>query len=85
MDGQARIMMKTEDFRAYCASFYSPGGVYSMGATHSQIASATITYIERLKTSQTETWGGGDSLDRERVRDILIQNFGLEMSKPKRK
>jgi len=24
------------------------------------------------------TWGGGDSLDRERVRDIMIEKFKLE-------
>ena len=25
------------------------------------------------------TWGGGDSLDRERVRDILIDNFHFSL------
>ena len=34
-------------------------------------------YTERLVRS-TYTWGGGDSLDRERVRDILLQNYNFQ-------
>lgn len=78
MDENQRIMVKTEAFRAYVASFYGPGGVYDMGATAEQIAQATVIYVERLKGATTETWGDGDSVDRERVRDILINQFGLK-------
>ena len=37
-------------------------------------------YTERLVRS-TYTWGGGDSLDRERVRDILLQNYNFQWTK----
>lgn len=75
---RARIMQATEQFRDYVRSFYGPKGVYDMGATAGQIADATVAYLERLKTSPDQTWGGGDSLDREHVRDILIEKFGLK-------
>lgn len=70
--------MKT--FKAYVASFYGPGGVYDMGATAKQISDATKIYRKRLADGVTPgaTWGDGDSLDRERVRDILIEKFGLK-------
>ena len=29
----------------------------------------------RKRNSETYTWGDGDSLDRERVRDILLQDY----------
>ena len=39
------------------------------------IFTATLKYI----TSQTKdyTWGGGDSVDRERVRDIILADNNL--------
>ncbi len=36
------------------------------------------------KETETEilySWGDGDSLDRERVRDILIQNYNFQWTK----
>ena len=71
------ILERTLGFRAYVRSFYGPKGIYDMGATDAQIADATVAYVERLLVSETETWGDGDSVDRERVRDILIKDFGL--------
>ena len=37
-------------------------------------------YTERLLRT-TYTWGGGDSVDRERVRDILLQNYNFQWTK----
>ena len=32
------------------------------------------------ETNKYCTWGDGDSLDRERVRDILVENYGYDSS-----
>jgi len=60
------------EFINYVRSFYGPGGIYDMKATDEMIIDATIHYI---------TEGGykfcGDSFDREHVRDIMIERFGL--------
>jgi hypothetical protein len=61
------------EFINYVRSFYGPGGIYCMGATDEMIIDAAIQYI----TTEGNTWGGGDSYDREQVRDILIKRFGL--------
>ena len=67
------------DFIAYVDSFYNEkSGIYPIkGLTNSMIIKATQKYI----TSQTKdyTWGDGDSLDRERVRDIILADNGLTL------
>ena len=66
------------DFATYVESFYgnAPDAVYPIGASPKMIIAAISKYIQSL--SETVTWGGGDSLDRERVRDILIEDNNLE-------
>ena len=48
--------------------------------TKEHIRHATIVYLDRCNNDDFElcTWGDGDSLDRERVRDILTEKFGYE-------
>ena len=46
---------------------------------------ATENYLsmcsdEPLLNNEYCTWGDGDSLDRERVRDILVDNYGYDSS-----
>ena len=62
------------DFVEYVDSFYNPKtGVYPIkGATVEVITKAVKTYIGGIH--QQTTWGGGDSVDREFVRDIILQN-----------
>ena len=51
--------------------------------TKGEIYSAFKVYKARLETASAGsfyTWGGGDSLDRERVRDILIQDFDFVLN-----
>ena len=45
------------------------------------ILSATYDYLHEINTRNSEvfTWGDGDSLDRERVRDILLDEYNLEI------
>ena len=57
-------------FVEYVDSFYNPvTGIYPIGgATVAVITKAIEEYL-----STDSTCGGGDSLDRERVRDIIFQ------------
>ena len=48
-----------------------------MGATVSQITTATIDYLSSLLSKQEYKFCG-DSIDRERVRDIMIEKFNLK-------
>ena len=45
--------------------------------TKYDILSATENYLSMCADSSNElcTWGDGDSLDRERVRDILLKEY----------
>ena len=75
-----KIVDTLVDFIAYVDSFYNEkNGIYPIkGLTNSMIINATQKYI----TSQTKdyTWGDGDSVDRERVRDIILADNNLVWS-----
>lgn len=60
-------------FVEYVDSFYNPvTGVYPIGgATVGVITKAIESYLGSIQDQ--DTWGGGDSVDRERVRDIILQ------------
>ena len=66
------------DFVAYVDSFYNEkSGVYPIkGMTNTMVLNAVQKYIASL--NEEVTWGGGDSLDRERVRDIILEDNNLE-------
>ena len=66
---------KTEikEFQNYCLGFYGKNGIYSdelKGGVSSNLMSKAIQ-IYLLSINEMRNWGGGDSLDRERVRGIL--------------
>jgi len=62
-----------EQFIRYVNDFYGPKGVYDMGATPGQIIEATGAMLN------LEGWDcAWDSVDREKVRDIMIERFGLK-------
>ena len=67
------------NFLVYVEEFYDEKkGIYPIkDLTYDMIFTATLKYV----SSQTEdyTWGGGDSLDRERVRDIILADNGLTL------
>lgn len=42
---------------------------------------ASILLEKELKIENRYSWGDGDSLDRERVRDILLQNYNFQWTK----
>ena len=39
---------------------------------------ASTQLQKELEIENRYTWGNGDSLDRERVRDILLQNYNFQ-------
>ena len=72
-------MNSLEDFVDYVWSFYSPKSeLYPIkGLTKQDIFDAFYVYKHRLLKAANNpdnnfTWGYGDSLDRERVRDIIL-------------
>ena len=71
-----------EEFVDYVWSFYNPqSDLYPIkDLTKEDIFEAFKVYQSRLFNAYFSdnlrySWGGGDSLDRERVRDILIEDF----------
>lgn len=52
-------------FYLYFNEFYGVNGIYSSGRRISMVEIANAV-------STLENWGGGDSLDREKVRDIIF-------------
>lgn len=82
MSNQTKEQVKTNEvleFVEYVDSFYNPlTGLYPMNcATVAVITQAIKTYLDFLQTNDAQTWGGGDSLDRERVRDIMLGQLGI--------
>ena len=61
-----------EEFYNYVFSFYNDkDGIYPIsGLTKDMIVSATDKYL----TSKNCSWGDGDSVDREKVRDIILED-----------
>jgi hypothetical protein len=59
------------NFTKYMLDFYGPNGIYPMGFTATQIGFATQMYKCRLPNGALDFIG--DSIDRENVRDIILQ------------
>jgi hypothetical protein len=57
------------NFTRYMLEFYGPNGIYDYGFTADQINLATQLYKTRM-TADQEFYG--DSVDRENVRDIIL-------------
>ena len=67
-------MNNFKDFIDYVFSFYGDGGLYDQKRTKEQISFALLTYLDEC--NDTMSWGDGDSLDRERVRDYMNDIYG---------
>ena len=70
------------DFVEYVDSFYNPvTGVFPIrGATLQVITKAIKAYVGSTN-AYYGGWAGGDSTDRERVRDLILQNSECEVAK----
>ena len=72
-------MESINEFADYVLSFYSPkSDLYPIKSlTIEDVFHAIEIYIERIEKGDLEyvhySWGYGDSLDRERVRDIILE------------
>jgi len=68
------------EFIVYVDKFYNEKtGVYPIkGMTDTMVLDAVQKYINSL--NDDITWGGGDSLDRERVRDIILADNDVEIA-----
>ena len=68
-----------DEFTDYVFSFYgADDALYQMNVTKDDITLATEDYLQLISDLDSDifTWGDGDSLDRERVRDMLVRNYG---------
>ena len=78
-------MTNLQEFVDYVWSFYAPHSeLYPIkGLTKQDIFDALKIYSNRCDLAKSNngrwfnvsySWGGGDSLDRERVRDIILES-----------
>ena len=66
-----------ELFTNYVNSFYNKDdGIYPI-ATSEEIDEAIQEYLDSLIDHEWMEWGYGDSLDRERVREILQPSYQI--------
>ena len=68
------------DFISYVDSFYNAEtGIYPIkGMTNSMVIKGVQTYITQIGESESLEWGDGDSVDRERVRDIILADNDVQ-------
>jgi hypothetical protein len=66
------------EFRDYVHSFYGKDGLYDLGCGVPDIEKAIYVYFGKIQVIEWMEWGEGDSVDRERVRYILEQDFGFD-------
>ena len=70
-------MNSLQEFVDYVWAFYNPQSeLYPIkGLTKKDIFDAFNVYVNRIESNNNEyySWGYGDSLDRERVRDIILE------------
>ena len=76
---------KLKSFFDYVYSYYGKGGLYARdfkngGFDRKTIERAIMVYIDDVRKGKTE-WGGGDSIDRERVRTILQPSYSMFIPK----
>lgn len=78
--GIGQIVNTLCDFIAYVDSFYNAEtGIYPIkGMTNSMVIKGVQSYITQIGQGESLEWGGGDSVDRERVRDIILADNGLQ-------
>ena len=67
--------MDLSRFVEYVYGFYGPNGIYPMNVNKANILAATAIVLAEGKFNFV-----GDSADRERVRDIMIDVMGFECS-----
>ena len=66
-------------FRNYVLSFYAYDGLYPINElTVAKVETAIQDYIKLVTSEKNHfEWGDGDSIDRERVRDLLLKDYHI--------
>lgn len=68
--------MKTvKEIVEYMDAFYGVEGIYPIGFTKEQIAKYAAEYLGANIDAQTF---GFDSVDRENLRDVMVEELGME-------
>ena len=78
-------MQNFKQFLDYVMSFYGDdNALYPIdNLTREEVALATLNYLDLVAASNgTINWGDGDSLDRERVRDFIINTRATKPQLP---
>ena len=76
------MYLLNNDFTDYCEYYYGKDGKYVTGkkfATREQLIEAINIYKTECKDNGN-LWGGGDTVDRERVATILVDTFDLDIN-----
>jgi hypothetical protein len=68
------------DFIDYVMSFYGPGELYPIKGINRTIVRKATNDIIKIAEIKGEEFCG-DSIDREQVRDLLIDKYKLEIAK----
>ena len=77
-------MSNFKEFLDYVMSFYGDAdALYPIdGLTREEVAFASLNYLDLCAVGETVNWGDGDSLDRERVRDLIINRRATKPQLP---
>ena len=67
--------MSLSQFIEYCVSFYGPGGIYPLGMSEDEVTKA-VRLLDLIGQEDLEL----DSIDREKVRDIVLVVRGTKVS-----
>ena len=67
--------MSLSQFIEYCLDFYGPGGIYPLGMSEDEVTKA-VRLLDLIGQEDLEL----DSIDREKVRDIVLVMRGTKVS-----
>ena len=78
---KVELYWNMKEFKEYVYSYYGKGGIEDIGATREQIDLATLKVIEYCLESGESDIQGAFSSDLNLIKDILINEFDLNIRK----
>ena len=67
--------MSLSEFIDYCMGFYGPGGIYPLGMSTEEVSKA-VRLLDLIGQQELEL----DSIDREKVRDVVMVMRGSKVT-----
>ena len=67
--------MSLSEFIDYCMGFYGPGGIYPLGISTDEVSKA-VRLLDLIGQQELEL----DSIDREKVRDVVMVMRGSKVT-----